>query len=154
MYYFQVSKMEADFSHVKERVNALVQSPVAQQFPTFGKVLNTFLLKYNKFTSDINLELKSILPRVRGGEAAQQELTDLVDRYHKSVFNRKTVEDFLSIRTKEIETIDNIRDLVEESDGQIVIDDGRDAQGNKCLQVNIIQLSKSILRLGRRTRNS
>ena len=128
--------MEADFDSVEQKLLTLSKSEVATQFPTFGTVLNTFRDKYQEFKTEINKELEVILPKIRGGGSSQKELTDLVDKYHKSVFNRKTVEDFLSIRTKEIETIENVMDIVDEnSDDGITIDDGRNGDKNKCIQV-------------------
>lgn len=123
--------MEADFESVEGKLRTLSKSDVATQFDRFSKVLNTFRGKYTEFKNEINRELQTILPRIRGGGSSQQDLTDLVDKYHKSVYNRKIVEDFLSIRTKEIETVENIMDI----DDGIVVDDGNTADGNICTQV-------------------
>ena len=71
--------------------------------------------------------------KIRGGGSEQAQLTELVNKYTQGGYHKSKVDAFLSVRAKEIETINNILDIVK--DATIIVDDGRSGNGNKCLQV-------------------
>jgi len=133
-----VSSMQADFESIERKIHGLSNSFVALSFPHFSSVLNAFHTKFSEFKNGLNKELQTLLPQIRGGGAAQTKLTELVNRYSQGVYEKSRVDVFLSVRTKEIETINNVLDIVK--DTSIVVDDGRSGNGNKCLQDHEVAL--------------
>ena len=126
--------MQADFESIERKIHGLSSSFVAVSFPHFSSVLNAFNIKFSEFKNGLNKELQTLLPKIRGGGSEQAQLTDLVNKYTQGGYHKSKVDAFLSVRAKEIETINNILDIVKGT--TIIVDDGRSGNGNKCIQVN------------------
>ena len=125
--------MQADFESIERKINSLSSSFVAVSFPRFSSVLRAFEMNFLEFKNGLNKDLQILLPQIRGGGSAQTELTDLVNRYRQGGYEKGKVDAFLAVRTKEIETVNNVLDIIYGT--KIVVDDGRSGNGNKCLQV-------------------
>ena len=123
----------ADFEEVTKKIHTLSNSFVGVNFPRFGSILSSLLSQYSEFENGINKDLQITLPLIRGNQAGQQELIGLLERYSDSVYHKSNIQLFLNCRTKEIDSIYNILDIVHGT--TIVVDDGRSGTGNKCLQV-------------------
>ena len=130
--------MIADFDYIEKKIHSLLNSFVAVNFPRFSSVLSSLLSKYSEFKHSINKDLQIALPKIRGNEAEQSELLDLLEKYSKSVFHRNNMQLFFNGRTKEIDSIYNILNIVHGT--SIIVDDGHSGSGNKCLQVRLIYL--------------
>ena len=128
--------MVSDFEDIEKKIHNLLNSFVAVNFPRFGSVLGSFLSKFSEFKNAINKDLQIILPKIRGNQAGQEKLIELLQRYSDSVFHKDNVNLFLNGRTKEIQTIYNVLEIVHGT--SIVVDDGRSGTGNRCLQVRLL----------------
>lgn len=132
--------MVADFEYVEKKIHSLLNSFVAVNFPRFSSVLSSLLSKYSEFKHSINKDLQIALPKVRGSEAEQSELIDLLDKYSSSVYHRDNIQLFFNGRTKEIDSIYNVLNIVHGT--SIIVDDGHSGSGNKCLQARLLLISQ------------
>ena len=128
--------MVAEFEEVTKRIHTLSNSFVAVNFPRFGSVLSSILSQYSEFKNSINKELQVTLPQIRGNQAGQEKLSELLQLYSNSVYNKFNIGLFFNCRTKEIQSIYNIINIVHGT--SIVVDDGRSGTGNRCLQVRFL----------------
>ena len=130
-----VATMQADFRFIEMTIHSLQSTTVATNYPRYSKILTTLKTNFQRFKNGINKEIQEVLPRIRGGGKAEQELTDIVNKYQTSPYHRAHVDNFLGVRRKEIETITNVIEMKTKG-SKIVVEDGRSGVGNKCLQDN------------------
>ena len=100
-------------------------------------MFNLLQTRFTTYKNEINSKLKTILPKIRGGnEEAQLELTSILNNYTVSPFNYHTMKSFFDPRQKEIETVQNYIDGAHEipkGSNNFAVDVGSSGEGNNCL---------------------
>ena len=103
-----VSEMMEDFEKVRKYLRKLKNSNIALDFQRYRAVLLDSEQRYEEERSHFTSELQKLLPTVRSDSKKAGELTDLLEKYKASRYEREQFIGFLDTRQKEIETAEFI----------------------------------------------
>ena len=104
----QVSEIMDEFEEMNLNMELLLESKVALDYTRVGSLLNSLETRHIGFKHNITKNIQEVLPEIRGGGAAERQLTDLVNKYDISPFAERTFKNMLKTRKREIEVIDSI----------------------------------------------
>ena len=105
------------FESTKRKITTLLASPPAIDFQPVKRNLDTFNLQLKLYESKFKSQLQDILPKIKGGEQGSNEtdLIKLLSQYKLSPFNKETSARFLSRRKREIQAMQFVLNLFENS---------------------------------------
>ena len=130
----RVSSMTTSFEDMGSRLKGLSDSKVTQKFKAMKDLINFLTKEHKKFRARITGRIQEVLPKIRGGGAVEEELTDLVNEYDQSPFSKREFEALLNIRKKQIETMDF---LTFDKPDFIIVNFDDSGEGNKCALDNV-----------------
>jgi hypothetical protein len=140
LYRFKIKASDLE----KNLANQIMLKQIKQQLSTFGG-------RISEFEADVKKELMELLPKVRSGTAEEKELAVLLKRVDKSSFNKQKLEDWLQIKTQEVEIVKNFVSTLAE--GNIIklsqsLTAARSNLNSKfvfCLAIHVIDKNDSFL---------
>merc|ERR1719495_1507269 len=103
--------MKLDFTKIRAKIEQLQETDVAKKHSSIRRIIDQMETEFNKFSREVDGNLKEILPKIRRSEEARSNLSDLISKYQKSAFYISTLDLFFDPRQREIETIQHIRSL-------------------------------------------
>ena len=103
-----VSNMMVDFEQVEKVLRRLKSSNLALDFQRYRLVLLDLEKRFEAEKSYFISEMQTLLPDIRSGDADDTDLTDLIDEYKASRYEKEVFLALLSTRQKEIETAEYI----------------------------------------------
>ena len=83
----------------------LIKSNVCECFPGIKDQLSQFKEMITEYKINFMKQLSSILPKIRGGELEEQELTDIIMTVRKSPFNDRSLKSWLDAKEEEIKVL-------------------------------------------------
>ncbi|XP_063971767.1 uncharacterized protein LOC129254279 [Lytechinus pictus] len=101
----QVHDILEGFDQWKTRCDDMVKNNLCTDFPKFTEKLNIFKKLLIEFKQGFQQKIARALPQVRGGDAVEQVLIDIVSDCLKSPFNSRLVEHWLKCREKEMNIV-------------------------------------------------
>ncbi|XP_072163209.1 verrucotoxin subunit beta-like [Diadema setosum] len=101
----QVQNILEGFDQWKMRCDDLVKNDVCTDFPNFTEKLDLFRKLLLEFKQGFQQKIAQALPKIRGGEAVEQVLIDIISDYEKSPFHSGLVEHWLKRREKEMNIV-------------------------------------------------
>ena len=113
-----------EFEDMNLNMEFLLESQVALDYTPVGALLNSLETQHIAFKHNITKNIQEVLPKIRGGGAAERQLTDLVNRYDISPYAERTFKNMLKTRKREIEVIDSIIEVSSALDNVKVDIDG------------------------------
>jgi len=90
------------FHNLHMQCNDLMNMEVSSNFQAIQKQLSCFLETINVYKSNITKQLASLLPRVRGGEAQEADMTKILKANDASPFRSQTMLSWLKKKVREI----------------------------------------------------
>ncbi len=133
-YIDRVVQIMDDFAETETEIYTLASSVFATKFIDYYNVLVTLRVNFLAFKNEFTERLLEVLPNLRKGTAARQELVDIVDMYDTSKYSLPILRTFFATRTKEMETLANILFDRHGEEHMIKINYKTNGEGNKCLQ--------------------
>ena len=103
-----VSNMMVDFEQVEKVLRRLKSSNLALDFQRYRLVLLDLEKRFEAEKSYFISEMQTLLPKIRSGDADESDLTDLIDDYNSSKYEKEAFMTLLNTRQKEIETAEYI----------------------------------------------
>ena len=97
-----------EFDEMSLNMEELIESRAALDYTPVSALLNAIETQLNAFKYNITKNVQEVLPKIRGGGAAEVQLTDLVATYDQSPFAERTFRVLLKTRKREIEVIESI----------------------------------------------
>ena len=104
----KVSVILDNFEDMRLYMDRLMESDVATDYMPIEKLLNSLDTQHSAFKHSITKAIQDILPKIRAGGAAEQQLTQLVAKYDESPFSMRKYSNILKTRNREIEVIQSI----------------------------------------------
>ncbi|XP_072163208.1 uncharacterized protein [Diadema setosum] len=101
----QVQNILECFDQWKMRCDDLVKNNVCTDFPMFAEKLDLFRKLLLEFKQGFQRKIARAIPKVRGGEAVEQLLIDIISHCEKSPFNSRLVQHWLKCRENEMYTV-------------------------------------------------
>ncbi|XP_072163238.1 uncharacterized protein [Diadema setosum] len=98
----QVQNILEGFDQWKMRCDDLVKNNVCTDFPKFTEKLDLFRKLLLEFKQGFQRKIARTLPKVRGGEAEELVLIDIISDCEKSPLHSRLVEHWLKCREKEM----------------------------------------------------
>lgn len=106
----QVIQMMTEIEATKQRATALGSISCIKKYTPIKKILTTFMKELNVYELSVKSHLQTIIPNIRKAGASEKKLENLLLDYTKSPFYTKVAENFLNVREREIEMLNNIID--------------------------------------------
>ena len=103
-----VSFMMVDFEQVEKVLRRLKNTDLALDFQRYRLVLLDLEKRFEEEKSYFISEMQTLLPNIRSGDADESDLTDLIDDYNSSPYEKEAFMTLLNTRQKEIETAEYI----------------------------------------------
>ena len=103
-----VSAMMMDFEKVNKVFRRLKSSKLALDFQSYRAVLLDLEQRFEVARSSFTARIQILIPKIRSKKANATELTDLLQDYNDSPYEREKLIGLLSTRQKEIETAEFI----------------------------------------------
>ncbi|XP_063049339.1 uncharacterized protein LOC134443508 [Engraulis encrasicolus] len=94
-----------DLNMMEMRCNDLVEDTAATTFSAMEKKLRTFMQNCRHYKLEFVQKLGSVLPSIRGGRQEESALEDILKAHGKSPFNSKDLDQWLTMKGKESDTI-------------------------------------------------
>ncbi|XP_071504496.1 uncharacterized protein [Diadema antillarum] len=101
----QVQNILEGFDQWKMRCDDLVKNNVCTDFPKFTEKLDLFRKLLLEFKQGFQQKIARALPKIRGGEAVEHVLIDIISDCEKSPFHSRLVEHWLKCREKEMNIV-------------------------------------------------
>ncbi|XP_072163215.1 uncharacterized protein [Diadema setosum] len=98
----QVQDILEGFDQWKMRCDDLAKNKVCTDFPRFTEKLDLFRKLLLEFKQGFQQKIARALPKVRGGQAVEQVLIDIISDCEKSPFHSRLVEYWFKCREKEM----------------------------------------------------
>ncbi|XP_039591971.1 uncharacterized protein LOC120515227 isoform X2 [Polypterus senegalus] len=105
------------------RCNDIMKDGVVNNFPIIRKNANDFKSMLNQFKYTFQNELARVLPNIRGGNAIEEELANILKKKEESPFKKCVITTWLDKREKEITMLRSFLNRIEEMKLDIVIND-------------------------------
>ncbi|XP_063049705.1 verrucotoxin subunit beta-like [Engraulis encrasicolus] len=96
-----------DFNETEMRCNDLLKDTAATTFSAMKEKLQTFMQNCRHYKVEFVQKLGSVLPSIRGGVQEERDLADILKAHEKSPFNSKYLDQWLTKKEKESETINS-----------------------------------------------
>ena len=103
-----VSEMMVDFEKVNKVFRRLKSSNLALDFITYRAVILDLEQRFEVARSSFTARIQLLIPKIRSKKANPTELTDLLQDYNDSPYEKEKLTGLLSTRQKEIETAEFI----------------------------------------------
>ena len=103
-----VSAMMVDFEKVNKVFRRLKSSNLALDFQSYRAVLLDLEQRFEVARSTFTARIQLLIPKIRSKKANAYELTDLLQDYNESPYEKEKLVGLLSTRQKEIETAEFI----------------------------------------------
>lgn len=103
-----VSAMMVDFEKVNKVFRRLKSSNLALDFQSYRAVLLNLEKRFEVARSSFTARIQLLIPKIRSKKANATELTDLLQDYNESPYEKEKLISLLSTRQKEIETAEFI----------------------------------------------
>ncbi|XP_063049704.1 uncharacterized protein LOC134444281 [Engraulis encrasicolus] len=100
-----------DIEHLNNtemRCNDLLKNTAAKTFPVMEEKLRTFMQNCHHYKLEFVQNLGSVLPSIRGGGQEESALANILKAHEKSPFNSKNLDQWLTLKEKESDTIASI----------------------------------------------
>ena len=120
-----------EFEEMSLNMELLLESQVVLDYTRVAALLNSLKTQHIAFKHNIIKNIQDVLPDIRGGVVAEQQLTDLVNMYDMSPYTERTFRNLLKTRKREIEVIDSIIEVSSILDNVKVDIDGS-GEGFEC----------------------
>ncbi|XP_051781744.1 uncharacterized protein LOC114669713 isoform X2 [Erpetoichthys calabaricus] len=121
-----VSKSQEVLEELDEhimRCNDIMKDGVVNNFTIIRKNANDFKSILNQFKNTFQKELARILPNIRGGDASEGELANILKKKEESPFKKFVITTWLDKREKEITMLRSFFNRINEIKLDIVIND-------------------------------
>ena len=103
-----VSEMMVDFEKVNKVFRRIKSSNLALNFQTYKAVILDLEQRFEVARSSFTARIQELIPKIRSKKANPTELTDLLQDYNDSPYEKEKLIGLLSTRQKEIETAEFI----------------------------------------------
>ena len=103
-----LSNIMVDFEQVEKVFRRLKNTDLALDFQRYRLVLLDLEKRFEAEKSYFISEMQTLLPKIRSGDADESDLTDLIDDYNSSKYEKEAFMTLLNTRQKEIETAEYI----------------------------------------------
>ena len=97
-----------DFEEVAKVLRRLKNTRLSLEFQRYRSVLMDLEQRFEIMQSKFKSKVQQLLPKMRALKASQNELTELLNEYNTSPYEKETFLALLSARQKEIETAEFI----------------------------------------------
>ena len=97
-----------DFEEVAKVLRRLKNTRLSLEFQRYRSVLLDLEKRFEVDQSQFKSKIQQLLPKMRAQKANPTELTNLLEEYNKSPYEKETFLALLSARQKEIETAEFI----------------------------------------------
>ena len=97
-----------DFEEVTKVLRRLKNTRLSLEFQRYRSVLMDLEKRFEVDQSQFKSKIQQLLPKMRAQKASQSELTNLLQEYKNSPYEKETFLALLSARQKEIETAEFI----------------------------------------------
>uniref|UniRef100_A0A8C4TAG1 Uncharacterized LOC114641185 n=1 Tax=Erpetoichthys calabaricus TaxID=27687 RepID=A0A8C4TAG1_ERPCA len=121
-----VSKSQEVLEELDEhimRCNDIMKDGVVNNFSIIRKNANDFKSMLNQFKYTFQKELARVLPNIRGGDASEGELANILKKKEESPFKKCVITTWLDKREKEITMLRSFFNRINEIKLDIVIND-------------------------------
>ncbi|XP_051781789.1 LOW QUALITY PROTEIN: uncharacterized protein LOC114641179 [Erpetoichthys calabaricus] len=121
-----VSKSQEVLEELDEhimRCNDIIKDGVVNNFTIIRKNANDFKSILNQFKYTFQKELARVLPNIRGGDASEGELANILKKKEESPFKKCVIATWLDKREKEITMLRSFFNRIKEMKLDIVIND-------------------------------
>ncbi|XP_039592045.1 uncharacterized protein LOC120515261 isoform X2 [Polypterus senegalus] len=121
-----VSKSQEVLEELDEhimRCNDIMKDGVVNNFTIIRKNANDFKSMLNQFKNTFQKDLARVLPKIRGGNASEEELANILKKKEESPFKKCVITTWLEKRVKEITMLRSFFNRIEEIKLDIVIND-------------------------------
>ena len=129
----QAFKVLVDLKKIDHMTRTLLDTFIGTNFMGMRLTLNYYYNNLEVYILETKKKLGEIIPKVRGG-GGEEDLVNMIQEYIKSAFEYDTASTFLHERTKEINTISHLLDLVDQT--QVKLSDAGEANVAKALLKN------------------
>ena len=99
----------------------LMKNDVCECFPVIKDQLLQFKEMIGECKNNFMKQLSSILPQIRGGELAEQELEDLIVNIHKSPFSECSLNSWLDRKVEEIRVLSTYFVVIRKTKGMCIM---------------------------------
>ena len=102
------SDIVGDFETVNKMIRKLKNHKLSQDFQSYRAVLLDLEHRFEVFQSKFSSNLQRLLPLIRSGHNNETELTESLEDYNNSPYEKEKILELLGTRQKEIETAEYI----------------------------------------------
>ena len=101
-----------DLEDYREEIQDFVGSVVYNHFPHIANKVNTFLDLVRRYQQNFNLQVRTLLPQIRGTRQEENELDALVQTHYVSSFSKSTIDNWFRILHAETAVLKSFVDLL------------------------------------------
>ena len=113
----QAQQITDVFHNMLMKSTDLIKSDVCESFPVIKEQLSLFKEMITEYKTNFMKQLSLILPKIRGGELAEQELADIIMTVYRSPFNERSLKSWLDAKEEEIKVLSMYLDIMHEAKG-------------------------------------
>ena len=125
--------MMNEFEEMRIGMKELIGHKIALDYTPVATLLNALQTQLIAFKHNMIKGIQEVLPKIRSGGKAEEELTDLVAVYDNSPFSERTYRILLKTRKREIEVIEALVKVANEEDlNKVKVDIDGSGQAFEC----------------------
>ncbi|XP_062379274.1 verrucotoxin subunit beta-like [Sardina pilchardus] len=107
------------FTNTEMRCRDILRDTAAAAFPALAKRVQDYMQMCHQYKLDFMQKLRSVLPSIRGGGKEESALLEILKEHESSPFNRKDLDQWLTNKEKELDTLKSYLKQLENLDANI-----------------------------------
>ena len=102
---------------IEIRSNDLINTEIYRWFTTLKDQMSHFQRMIQEHKTEFMKRLSAVLPTIRGGGTEEQELADLLGEICKSLFNTRSLEEWIKVKEEEMKVLTQYMKILNKVEG-------------------------------------